>query len=243
MDKNLAAPESDTRFSVRHTAEIEGILRGIMENKALVTLQTPDGREFLVTTLVAVDAPAAAVFLGIGDEAGKNEVLLAAPTITLSTFHDRIRVRWSSDKLEMVTSDRGPLFRIPFPVELKRFQRREYYRLLTSLTNPIKCQIPTPQGDIDTAVVDISVGGIGILAYATGVSINPGETYHGCRLSMPDGGAFLVSLSVRSTYDVTLKNGTISHRAGCQFINLPVSIESEIQRYIFRMERDRRHSI
>jgi len=45
---------------------------------------------------------------------------------------------------------------------------------------------------------------------------------------------------VRSTYDVSLKNGTISHRAGCQFINLPISIESEIQRYIFRVERDRR---
>ena len=72
------------------------------------------------------------------------------------------------------------------------------------------------------------------------VMVVSGDVYHGCRLTMPDGGSFLVSLSVRSTYDVTLKNGVLSHRAGCQFINLPASIESEIQRYIFQLERNRR---
>jgi c-di-GMP-binding flagellar brake protein YcgR len=149
-------------------------------------------------------------------------------------------VQFSSDQLELVTLDNQPVFRVPLPTEVQRFQRREFFRLPTSLTNPIKCLIPSPQGDIETSVIDISVGGIGILAYESGISVDAGAVFHGCRLVMPDGGAFMVSLSVRSTYDVSLKNGTISHRAGCQFINLPISIESEIQRYIFRVERDRR---
>lgn len=243
MDKNEATPEDGARYRVRHSAEVVSILRGVMENKALVTVLTADGREFLVTTLVAVDAEAGEVYLGCGDDDGKNTVLLASPSVTFSTFHERVRVQFVSDKLELASIDQRPLFRIPIPAEVLRFQRREYFRLPTSLTNPIKCLIPTPRGDIDASVIDISLGGIGILAYETGVQISPGETYHGCRLSMPEGGVYLVSLSVRSTYDVTLKNGILSHRAGCQFINLPVSIESEIQRYIFRMERDRRHLV
>lgn len=243
MDKNDAAEENSARFRVRHSAEVVSILRGVMENKALVTVQVADGGEFLVTTLVGVDAEAGVVYLGCGDDAGKNKALLASPSVTFSTFHERVRVQFASDKLGLVSIDQRPLFRIPIPAEVQRFQRREYFRLPTSLTNPIKCLIPTPRGDIDAAVIDISLGGIGILAYETGVQISSGETYHGCRLSMPEGGVYLVSLSVRSTYDVTLKNGVLSHRAGCQFISLPVSIESEIQRYIFRMERDRRHLV
>jgi c-di-GMP-binding flagellar brake protein YcgR len=211
-----------------------------MENKALVTMQASDARVFLITTLVSIDPQAGMLYLGAGDAPEKNAALLNATEVSFSSFHERIKVRFDSADLELVTIDGQPLFRIPLPTELQRFQRREYFRVQTSLTNPVKCLIPTPQGTVDAAVIDISVGGIGILAYEHAVPVTPGETYHGCQLSLPGGGAYLVSLNVRSTYDVTLRNGALSHRAGCQFINLAVSIESEIQRYIFRLERNRR---
>jgi len=46
---------------------------------------------------------------------------------------------------------------------------------------------------------------------------------------------------VRTTFDVTLKNGRLTHRAGCEFIDLPPSIETAIQRYIIQVERERRN--
>jgi len=233
--------DETSRFRVRHGGEVDSILRGLIASKALVTMQTADGREFLVTTIVSMDSEMGRLLLGCGDTPEKNDALLQSPSVSFSTFHERIRVQFKSADLELVTIDGRPHFGIPIPTELMRFQRREFFRLPTSLTNPIKCLIPTPRGDIDAAVVDISVGGIGILAYEQDTQVASGEVYHGCRLTMPDGGVFLVSLAVRSTYDVALKNGVLSHRAGCQFINLPTSIESEIQRYIFRVERDRRH--
>jgi c-di-GMP-binding flagellar brake protein YcgR len=241
MNSEPALSDDASRYKVRHSGEINNILRGLLENKALVTMQTADGREFLVTTIVALEQEAGRLLLGCGDTPEKNAALLRSPSVSFSTFHERVRVQFSSEDLELVSVDGKPLFGIPMPRELKRFQRRQFFRLPTSLTNPIKCLIPTPKGGIDAAVIDISVGGIGILAYEQDVPLNPGEVFHGCRLTMPDDGAFLVSLSVRSTYDVNLKNGVLSHRAGCQFINLPASIESEIQRYIFKVERDRRH--
>jgi len=45
---------------------------------------------------------------------------------------------------------------------------------------------------------------------------------------------------VCTTFEITLKNGRHTHRAGCQFIDLPASVETEIQRYIIRVDRERR---
>ena len=39
---------------------------------------------------------------------------------------------------------------------------------------------------------------------------------------------------------ITLKNGRRTHRACCRFIDLPPSVETAIQRYIIRVERERR---
>lgn len=241
MKYDQAAPDNASRFSVTHPGEVERVLRGVMETRALVTIQVTEGREFLVTTLVALDTGEGALYLGCGDDERKNAVLLGAASVTFFTHHEKIKVQFVSEALQLVMVEGRPLFRVPMPATLLRFQRREYFRLPTSLTNPIKCFIPSPEGNIDAAVIDISVGGIGILAYEHGTPIIAGEIYHGCHLSLPGGAAFLVSLNVRSTYDITLKNGVVSHRAGCQFINLPASVESEIQRYIFRIERDRRY--
>jgi len=126
------------------------------------------------------------------------------------------------------------------PRELLRLQRREYYRLVTSVVNPVKCMINSDKGMMETLVVDISIGGVGILAYQDSGELAAGETYHGCRITLPGSGEFALSLAVCTTFEITLKNGRHTHRAGCQFIDLPASVETEIQRYIIRVDRERR---
>jgi c-di-GMP-binding flagellar brake protein YcgR len=125
------------------------------------------------------------------------------------------------------------------PKELLRLQRRESYRLATSVVNPVKCLINAGGHFLETVVIDISIGGIGILSYEGISLLKAGETYHGCRVEMPGAGTFAVSLNVCTIFDVALKNGRVTHRAGCRFIDLPPSVETEIQRYINRLERQR----
>jgi c-di-GMP-binding flagellar brake protein YcgR len=45
---------------------------------------------------------------------------------------------------------------------------------------------------------------------------------------------------VCTTFEITLKNGRLTHRAGCRFIDLPPSVETAIQRYIIQVDRERR---
>ena len=47
-------------------------------------------------------------------------------------------------------------------------------------------------------------------------------------------------MCVRNSYLVTLKNDQKSRRTGCEFLRLGAQQEATLQRYIIRLERDRR---
>lgn len=240
MKIDVLDTEGNERYKVRHPTEIERILRGIVHERALVTAYGNNETDFLVTTLLGVDTRERVMYLDCGGDERLNARLLGSPQVTFSCTHDHVKVQFSSQRLERVMLDGAPAFRARLPGELLRFQRREYYRLLTSITNPVKCQIPFGESQMEATVIDISLGGVGLLAFPNGKTVKVGESYHNCHLTLPDSGTYPVSMCIRATFDVTLKNGTRSRRVGCQFIDLPSSVETEIQRYIIRVERERR---
>lgn len=240
MKIDICTPEEIERFKVDHPAEIERILRGVKDKKALVTAYSENNRDFLVTTLVAVDPAGKAIYFGAGPDPAIDRKLMASAEVAFNTAHDQVRVLFTTSALTMAEVAGEPLLRAEMPKELLRFQRREYYRLPTPMSHPVKCQIGLDGSTLDTVVVDISIGGVGVLAYAQDVELREGDVYHGCRLSLPDAGNFMVSLRIRAVYEQAMKNGVVSRRVGCQFIDLAPSMETDIQRYIIRVERERR---
>lgn len=240
MKIELTSSEERNRYLVRHPAEVRRILREVMQDKGIVTAYADDGRQRMLTIIVDLDPVGSAVFLDCGADEGMNARLTTCREVVLSTTHDGVRVQFTSPPLDRVRHGPGEALRTALPEALLRLQRREYYRLVTSLVDPIKCRIPVGQGELEATVVDISVGGIGIIAYEQDIHLELGLVYHGCRITLPALGPFAVSLTVRSTFAVTLRNGRRSHRAGCQFIELPAGLETALQRYITRAQRERR---
>lgn len=241
MKIELLSSEDAPRYLVRHASEIERILRGVMEDRAIIAAYGETGRDFLLTSIIAIDPRQAAVYLGYGPDEKLNAQLLASQNATFATTHDQVRVQFSCERVEKVHHGNEPAFRVSLPKELLRLQRREYYRLVTSVVNPVKCLINTDQGPLETVVVDISIGGVGILAYQDDGGLQAGAIHHGCRINLPGAGEFALSLEVCTTFEITLKNGRHTHRAGCKFIDLPQAVETEIQRYIIRVDRERRN--
>ena len=240
MKIELLTSEDANRYLIRQAGEIERVLRDVMRDKAIVAAYGENGKDFLLTSIIAVDPEQHAVFLGYGPDERLNAQLLDAGNATFATTHDQVHVQFSCDRVERVVHGHEPAFRVTIPHELLRLQRRDYYRLVTSVVNPVKCLINTEKGMLEALVMDISIGGVSIIAYQENGELAAGETYHGCRISLPGSGEFALSLAVRTTFEITLKNGRQTHRAGCQFIDLPPSLETEIQRYIIRVERERR---
>ncbi len=240
MKIELLTSEDTDRYLVRHSAEIERVLRDVMQERAIVAAYGENGKDFLLTSIIDVEPRHNAIYLGYGPDERLNTQLLEAHNATFATTHDQVRVQFSCGRVERVIHNHEAAFQIAIPSELLRLQRREYYRLVTSVVNPVKCMINTGEDMLEAIVVDISIGGVGILAYQESGELTAGTTYHGCRISLPGSGEFALSLAVCTTFEITLKNGRLTHRAGCQFIDLPPSVETEIQRYIIRVDRERR---
>lgn len=237
---DFCTPDEIERFKIEHPSEIERILRGIMEKRALVTAYSENNRDFVVTTLVAIDPDRRAIYFGAGPDPAIDQALATSDKVAFNTAHDQVRVLFTTPAIQQVTLGGEPVLKAEFPKELLRFQRREFYRLPTPMNNPVKCVIDLGDSLLETIVLDISIGGIGVLSYAQNAALEEGKVYHGCRLSLPESGNYLVSLRVRTLYEHTMKSGIVSRRAGCQFIDLAPSVETDIQRYIIRVERERR---
>ncbi len=240
MKIDLVAAKDKERYLVRYPYEIQRILQGIMESKASVALYGEDGSDFVLSSIVALEPDQGYLVLEQGSSQQFNTRLQTSGRVICATTCDHVHIQFTGHDLQAETRGNEPVFRVRFPTELLRLQRREYYRLITSMVNPVRCMINTGGNFLETTVVDISIGGVGMLAYEGSGILVPGRNYHGCRIAMPGTGEFAISLVVRNTFDITLKNGRLTHRAGCQFIDLPPSVETEIQRFINRMERERR---
>lgn len=240
MKNTHISPEDSERYRVTHLPTIERILKEVLDAKAIVSLYVDHGQDFMLSSIVALDTEKGVLMLEQGVDQDFNQQLLKAGQLICTATHDQVHIQFTGTDLKATTLENEPVFQVAIPKELVRLQRRDAYRLATSVVNPVKCMINTGDRFLETVVIDISIGGIGILAYEGSGLLKAGESYHGCRIALPGTGEFAVSLNVCTTFDVALKNGRITHRAGCQFIDLPPSVETEIQRYIIRVERERR---
>jgi flagellar brake protein len=240
----MAPPEAsseEARFRIDSEVEIAYILRGLMKAGALVTAYFNGGREFAVTAVLSVEPERGFVILDSGANRELNDRLLRNGEINVVSSQDGVRVQFSSRKVEPVSFEGRLAFRIPMPDSVVKLQRREYYRLPTPLLNPLKCEVPAPGGArVEMVVADISLGGVCLVGECGGAALEPGTTLEDCRIALPDAGVVHAHMNVRNSYLVTLKNGATSRRTGCEFLTLGAQQEAMVQRYIIRMERERR---
>ncbi len=231
--------EDVSRFRVRHGPEIERVLHAVRAGKSLVTLERGDGKEFLVTTLVGIDGSRREFSLAASADSGLNARLLASERLQLTTMEDQVRVQFDVQGGREERVEGETLFVLPLPADILYFQRREYYRLPTSLVNPVLCHIPVGDESVEVVFLDISLGG-GMLSLKSGPALTDGTLYTDCRLILPGSEPLPVSVTALKTFSVPLPNGQSSRRACCQFYKLPRGIEDAIQRFILQVERERR---
>jgi len=67
-----------------------------------------------------------------------------------------------------------------------------------------------------------------------------GAVLSDCKMTLPEEGLLVARLCVRNKFDVTTRGGARYVRVGCEFIDLPGARMSMVQRYITRIERERK---
>jgi len=229
-----------SKYLVESGKEIAYILRAIMQKGERVTAHFNHGNDLILTTIIDVSLEDGVV-LDYGASEALNRKLLNASKIIFITSQDKVRVQFTASDVEKISYEGRPAFKIRLPDSLIKLQRREYFRLATPISKPLACTFPLESGDnASLTIVDISIGGVGVMNPPKGFQFEIGKTYQGCYFVLPDLGTIVTTLQIRNAFEITMKNGTRAMRAGCMFINLPGTMQSMIQRYIIKLERERR---
>ena len=227
----------DSRYRIRSKAEIVALLRAVAAGRELVTLQYGAGDEFVLSMVLTLDADAGTVVLDHGADPAAMRRLLRAARLRVLTQLQRVRIQFLADSAQLVQHEGGPALRVALPESMLRFQRRDTFRLEVPLSRPLTCEIPPGEGNAmgaELGVRDISVEGVGLTRYPQGFRVGVGMRWQGCRIRLPDLGTVVADIEVMRVIDGDRP------RCGCRFRALPLPMANLVQRYITRVERERR---
>ena len=238
----LLEPADHSEFLVRGKGEILPILRNLQSAVDRITVYFNEGRDFLLTAIIAIDEDSVTLDFGASEE--MNRRALEADKVFCVARHEKVRIQFVLHGLRQVEYQGRPAFRAPLPDDLLRLQRREYYRLATPIANPLKCLIPVTAEDgatteIEVRVADVSGGGLAFTQPTEGVVFTKDMRLANCRVELPEVGTLVATLQVRGVFEVTLRSGGKATRVGCQFVRLPGPMLTLVQRYIIKVERER----
>ena len=209
-----------------------------MKRAEVVTAYFSEGAEFTLSTIIGVPDDSEELFLEPGPDKRANRNLLQARGILFVTHEGAVKIKFTTERIDETERNGIRVLRAGIPEFLVRLQRREFFRIPTSVVNPVRCCFRFEDGRETTAtLLDISIGGVCLLDDQQTLDFRPGKRYEDCRIELPGHGTLDVGLEVRNTAETNkVRNGKTVRRAGCQFLKLPPQGESIVQRYIMSLE-------
>lgn len=244
-DSNNAQSKGDDRFLVTDRQEIVRIFRGLAKKKGhLLRAIMREGSE-LPSMVLGVAPETDGLYVDCTASASDNRRLEGSGRIHFVTMVEGVKIEWISNQAKQTVFEGRSAFELPIPAQVQRVQRRECYRLDTPLNNPLTCALRLENAEVlVVTIVDVSIGGIGVsLPDSAEKNLERGAIFPGCKIDLPGAGEVDVTLRVQMTWEITLKNGNQSRRAGLEFVDLRTGAESMIQRYMVKLERERINNV
>ena len=243
----LFSDGEDSQFTIRSKREILSILKGIARESTRAALYYGEGDDFILTTMLQLDEQG--MWLEVDPIATNNQRILHSDKIIFISSYHQVKVQFVAHRIEHALLDNGAAFYIPLPESLLRIQRREYFRLTTPASNPLRCIIPifqsvvmdeknTPLARREATIMDISGGGIALVCETLETELLPGKIYENCRIHLPGIGTITATIKVKNSFEITLHNGQLSKRAGCEFIHLTGEADTLLQRYVVQLQSE-----
>ena len=230
-------------YEVASRREIVALLRQIGEKNQLLRMLVKGEADVCVTTILAVDPDTNTVVLDRSIDREQNDRIIANGRVRCETYLDKIRILFTAEELRPTLFEGNAALRADIPETQIRQQRREFYRMDTPVSNPVRAILPLPaELGAGTGVFplhDISCGGIAVLDHKNQLPTTIGEQLRNCRIELPEIGPVSATLEIRNSLDLTMLNNKTSRRIGLQFVNMSRGSDAAVQRYITKLERER----
>ena len=223
--------------------EMFAVCRGLSDNVSLISMIFNGGHDMVLTTLISWGDNGLLLDFGASEE--MNQAALKADKLFCSAQLDKVEIQFILRGVRRVVVDGRPTFHAPLPESILRLQRREYFRLLTPIVNPLRCKIRCNDAagspmSLSAQLVDISVGGVCLAGLPADLPLDTSTEFVDSSIDLPEGGSIVATLRLRWLTEIVSRSGVPSKRAGFEFIRLPHAKSTLIQRYITKTERDRK---
>ena len=232
---------ADERFLVRNPLQIRQLMRSLIEQRALINAHIGGRDQSFPTAVLELDEDEDQLLLDGSPVESANRAAEADGQLLCFAQLEKVMVRFRVDGLQRVGNGPHVAFRTSLPGEVVHLQRREMYRLETPITDSPHLLLPAAEGRreaLSMRVVDISGGGLAVNIPADLHLFGMQKRYE-AELSLPEGPDLQVSLIACNEREMKLPNGSECTRIGLRFDRLPRGGDSAIQRYIFRIDRQR----
>lgn len=231
----------DDQYRITTPREIEFILQNIVKGGSRIALYYAEGGDFILTRLLGVDA--AGLWLEQRPTTEENKHVLESDKLVFVSSHAQVKVQFVSNHATTATFHGQAAFFLKLPQSIYRLQRREYFRLITPVTNPLLCVIPAAEtvqhNPHEVTIMDISGGGVGLTCAELDTMLIPGQTYENCKIDLLDVGEFSGTIEVKNLVLLSTSAGQTVRRAGCEFKNLDGASTILLQRYVTTMQRSK----
>jgi flagellar brake protein len=240
----LLQADDYSQYLLRQPLEIRQVLHSLIARRAMITAYLDGSSDSFLTTALGLSPDDGQLMLDASNDEHMNQRAEAAEQLFCITQLDSVKIQFPVARPQRRPYQGHMALRAPIPDILLRLQRREYYRLAAPASHALGCTIPIadPQGQVTSylaRVLDISCSGVAVMVPPKGVPFEPEMEFSGCHIVLPEAGPVLATLKVRNLFRLTNRQGITMLRAGCQFMDLPETMNTLINRYILKVERGR----
>lgn len=231
------------QYMLNSKGEMFGVFKVLVEKAAQVSMVFNQGKDMVLSSLLSYGDKG--LVLDLGGSSDMNRKALEADKIFCVTQIDKVKIQFTLPGVATTESGGRPAFMARLPDGVLRLQRREYYRMTTPIVRPLKIAVPYKMADgalsmVVINVADISGGGIGLVGVPDKTPLEPGMQLANCKLELPEVGVAVINLEVRNKFETEMRTGGKTKRAGCEYVKLPGNMLTLIQRYIIKLERERK---
>jgi flagellar brake protein len=228
------SPEQE-RFWLYSHIEIVALLTRLRSENVPMTLYWGRDGECAVSQVLEVSGPRNELTLDLPAVESLRAGVLAAPELVCVSFIDNIKVQFQARSPRSAGGPRATV-QVAIPDRVLRLQRREYFRVRTPETLSASCLVPYSgdRGQYESIrVIDLSVGGMAMLAYPRHFDPSEATVIDRCFLDLPGVGTVTVRMRVAH---VEIAVDGASRRCGCEFVDLSPQARMMLQRYVQRID-------
>lgn len=233
--------EIEDRYLVSGKTAIRFMLANYAKERVSFFVRLAGREDQFLTTLLGVDADAGRLYFDCSGSEEVNNKLPAAERLVFVGRPEGIHVQFSTGRPSATNYEGGRAFFVTLPDSLVRMQRRDSFRVETPRVRPAMFWGRLPDESLlNLPVHDLSITGVGLNCQELPAALAPDLLIANARISFPDEAQDLfVAVRVRRLTELEVR-GVHQWRIGMSFVDLRAAEENRLQRYIVRIEHERR---